>query len=144
VLSMKEISCDPALRASGSVVEAQHKERASYLTVGSPIKSSKFTPEITASPLLGRTHRRRALRTGLQRRHHRRTPHQWGRRIDGAWRVDRYDLDPTSWSESIAVVSNSTVERSDANHSGAIHLHAPPIEMNHVPCQRLSIAHRPR
>jgi formyl-CoA transferase len=53
VLSMKEIAYDPALRASGSVVEVQHKERGSYLTVGSPIKFSEFTPEITASPLLG-------------------------------------------------------------------------------------------
>jgi formyl-CoA transferase len=50
---MKEIAHDPALRASGSVVEVQHKERGSYLTVGSPIKFSEFTPEITASPLLG-------------------------------------------------------------------------------------------
>jgi formyl-CoA transferase len=31
----------------------QHKERGTYLTVGSPIKFSEFTPEITASPLLG-------------------------------------------------------------------------------------------
>ncbi len=53
VLSMKEIAYDPALRASGSVVEVQHKERGTYLTVGSPIKFSDFTPEITASPLLG-------------------------------------------------------------------------------------------
>jgi formyl-CoA transferase len=53
VLSMKEIAEDPALRASGTVVEVQHKERGSYLTVGSPIKFSDFTPEITGSPLLG-------------------------------------------------------------------------------------------
>jgi formyl-CoA transferase len=50
---MKEIAHDPALRASDSVVEVQHKERGAYLTVGSPIKFSEFTPEITASPLLG-------------------------------------------------------------------------------------------
>ena len=50
---MKEIAHDPALRASGSVVEVQHKERGTYLTVGSPIKFSDFTPKITASPLLG-------------------------------------------------------------------------------------------
>jgi formyl-CoA transferase len=53
VLSMKEIAYDPALRASQSVVEVQHKERGTYLTVGSPIKFSEFAPEITASPLLG-------------------------------------------------------------------------------------------
>ena len=53
VLSMKEIAYDPALRASGSIVEVAHKERGTYLTVGSPIKFSEFTPEITGSPLLG-------------------------------------------------------------------------------------------
>jgi formyl-CoA transferase len=53
VLSMKEIAYDPALRASGSVVEVQHKERGTYLTVGCPVKFSDFTPEITGSPLLG-------------------------------------------------------------------------------------------
>ncbi len=53
VLSMKEIAHDPALRASGSIVEVQHPQRGTYLTVGSPIKLSDFTPTITASPLLG-------------------------------------------------------------------------------------------
>jgi formyl-CoA transferase len=53
VLSMKEIAYDPDLRASGSVVELEHKQRGRYLTVGSPIKFSDFTPQITASPLLG-------------------------------------------------------------------------------------------
>jgi len=41
------------LRASGTITEVQHKERGSYLTVGSPIKFSDMKPEITASPLLG-------------------------------------------------------------------------------------------
>ena len=53
VLRMKEIAYDPALRASGSVVEVDHKERGTYLTVGNPIKFSDFTPQITGSPLLG-------------------------------------------------------------------------------------------
>ena len=53
VLSMKEIAHDPALRASGPVVEVEHKERGTYLTVGSPIKFSDFAPEVTGSPLLG-------------------------------------------------------------------------------------------
>jgi formyl-CoA transferase len=53
VLSMKEIAYDPALRASGSVVEVNHKERGTYLTVGCPVKFSDFTPEIAGSPLLG-------------------------------------------------------------------------------------------
>jgi len=33
VLSMKEIANDPALRASGTVVEVQQEKRGSYLTV---------------------------------------------------------------------------------------------------------------
>jgi formyl-CoA transferase len=53
VLSMKEIAYDPALRASGTIVEVAHKERGTYLTVGSPIKFSDFAPTITGSPLLG-------------------------------------------------------------------------------------------
>ena len=53
VLSMKEIANDPALRASGTVVEVQQENRGSYLTVGSPIKFSGFTPTITGAPLLG-------------------------------------------------------------------------------------------
>lgn len=53
VLSMKEIAADPALRSSASVVEVAHKERGTYLTVGSPIKFSGFTPKIIGAPLLG-------------------------------------------------------------------------------------------
>jgi formyl-CoA transferase len=53
VLSMKEIAEDPALRASGSVVEVDQKGRGTFLTVGSPIKFSDFTPTITGAPLLG-------------------------------------------------------------------------------------------
>src|SRR5437870_5004124 len=53
VLSMKEIAYDPALRASGSIVEVPHKKRGTYLTVGSPMKFSGFTPQITGAPLLG-------------------------------------------------------------------------------------------
>jgi formyl-CoA transferase len=47
VLSMKEIANDPALRASGTVVEVQQKKRGTYLTIGSPIKFSDFAPKIT-------------------------------------------------------------------------------------------------
>ena len=50
---MKEIAYDPDLRKSGTVVEVEQKERGTYLTVGSPIKFSSFTPEITGAPLLG-------------------------------------------------------------------------------------------
>ncbi len=53
VLSMKEIATDPSLRASGTVVEVQEEKRGNYLTVGSPIKFSDFTPEIIGAPLLG-------------------------------------------------------------------------------------------
>jgi formyl-CoA transferase len=53
VLSMKELLVDESLRASGSIVEVQHKTRGSYFTVGSPIKFSDMKPEITGSPLLG-------------------------------------------------------------------------------------------
>jgi formyl-CoA transferase len=53
VMSMKELSVDPSLRASGTIAEVQHKERGAYLTVGSPIKFSDMKVEITGSPLLG-------------------------------------------------------------------------------------------
>jgi formyl-CoA transferase len=53
VLSMKEIAYDPALRKSGTVIEVDQEERGTYLTVGSPIKFSNFTPLITGAPLLG-------------------------------------------------------------------------------------------
>src|SRR5450631_1630901 len=53
VLTMKELANDPSLRASGTITEVKHKERGTYLTVGSPIKFSDMTPEITGSPLLG-------------------------------------------------------------------------------------------
>jgi formyl-CoA transferase len=53
VLSMKEIAHDPALRTEGTVVQVMEEERGNYLTVGSPIKFSEFTPAITGAPLLG-------------------------------------------------------------------------------------------
>jgi formyl-CoA transferase len=53
VLSMKEIAYDPALRASGTIVEVEEELRGKYLTVGSPIKFSDFKPHITGAPLLG-------------------------------------------------------------------------------------------
>ena len=33
--------------------EVEQKQRGKYLTVGSPIKFSGFTPKITGAPLLG-------------------------------------------------------------------------------------------
>jgi formyl-CoA transferase len=53
VLSMKEIADDTALRKSGTVVEVEQKGRGMFLTVGSPIKFSAFTPEVNGAPLLG-------------------------------------------------------------------------------------------
>ncbi len=53
VLSMKDIENDPALRASGTVVEVYQKKRGKYLTIGSPIKFSDFKPNIKGAPLLG-------------------------------------------------------------------------------------------
>src|ERR687892_170239 len=38
ILSMKEIAEEPALRATGTVVEVDHPTRGKYLTVGNPIK----------------------------------------------------------------------------------------------------------
>jgi formyl-CoA transferase len=53
VLTMKEILEDKSLRESGTITEVPHKERGSYMTVGSPIKFSDMKPTITGSPLLG-------------------------------------------------------------------------------------------
>jgi formyl-CoA transferase len=53
VLDMQELAYDRDLRESGTVVEVPHKQRGTYLTVGSPMKFSEFEPHITGSPLLG-------------------------------------------------------------------------------------------
>jgi len=53
ILSMKELAYEPALRASGTVVEVDHPSRGKYLTVGNPIKLSDSPTEVTRSPLLG-------------------------------------------------------------------------------------------
>ena len=53
VLTMKEIANDPSLRASGTIVEVDHKTRGKYITVGSPIKFSDMKVEVKGSPLLG-------------------------------------------------------------------------------------------
>jgi len=54
VLSMKEIAESVDLRKSGSIVEVDHPARGGkYLTIGSPIKFSEMTVEVTRSPLLG-------------------------------------------------------------------------------------------
>jgi formyl-CoA transferase len=53
VFSMKELAESADLRASGSIVEVDHKERGKYLTIGSPIKFSDLTVEVKPSPVLG-------------------------------------------------------------------------------------------
>src|SRR4051812_11366059 len=53
ILSMKEIAEEPALRATGTVVEVDHPKRGKYLSVGNPIKLSDSATEVTRSPLLG-------------------------------------------------------------------------------------------
>ncbi len=53
ILSMKEIAEDPALRATGTVVEVDHPTRGKYLSVGNPIKLSDSITEVERSPLLG-------------------------------------------------------------------------------------------
>jgi formyl-CoA transferase len=53
ILSMKEIAEEPALRATGTVVEVDHPTRGKYLSVGNPIKMSDSETEVTRSPLLG-------------------------------------------------------------------------------------------
>ena len=53
ILSMKEIADEPALRASGTIVEVDHPTRGTYLTVGNPIKMSDSPTDVTRSPLLG-------------------------------------------------------------------------------------------
>ena len=53
VLSMKELSQEPSLRATGTVVEVDHPTRGAYLSVGNPIKLSDSPAEVRRSPLLG-------------------------------------------------------------------------------------------
>ena len=53
ILSMKELAEDEGLRKSGTIVEVDHPERGSYLTVGCPIKMSDCNVEVRRAPLLG-------------------------------------------------------------------------------------------
>ncbi|MGA1696325.1 MAG: CoA transferase, partial [Arenicellales bacterium] len=53
ILSMKELSEEPSLRETGTIVEVYHPTRGKYLTVGNPIKLSDSPSEIERSPLLG-------------------------------------------------------------------------------------------
>jgi formyl-CoA transferase len=53
ILSMEELSHEPSLRKTGTVVEVEHPTRGKYLTVGNPIKLSDSPSEVERSPLLG-------------------------------------------------------------------------------------------
>lgn len=53
ILSMKEISEDADLYASGTLVKVNHPVRGEYITVGLPVKLSDSIPEVKPSPLLG-------------------------------------------------------------------------------------------
>ena len=53
ILSMKEIAEDESLRATGTLVEVEHPERGTYLSVGNPIKLSDSPADVKRSPLLG-------------------------------------------------------------------------------------------
>ena len=53
VLSMKELSEEPSLRATGTVVEVDHPTRGPYLSVGNPVKLSDSPADVKRSPLLG-------------------------------------------------------------------------------------------
>jgi len=53
ILSMKEISEDPGLFETGTMVKVDHPERGEYLSVGCPIKLSDSDVTVERSPLLG-------------------------------------------------------------------------------------------
>ncbi|MCH9039188.1 MAG: formyl-CoA transferase [Chloroflexi bacterium] len=53
ILSMKEIAEEPSLRDTGTIVEVDHPERGTYLSVGNPIKLSESPVDVVRSPLLG-------------------------------------------------------------------------------------------
>ncbi|WP_068116035.1 formyl-CoA transferase [Tropicimonas marinistellae] len=53
ILSTKEIMEDEGLRKTGTIVEVEHPERGTYVSVGCPIKLSESPVEVTRSPLLG-------------------------------------------------------------------------------------------
>jgi len=53
ILSLKEISEDEGLFATGTMVKVDHPERGEYLSVGCPIKLSDSPVEVERSPLLG-------------------------------------------------------------------------------------------
>ncbi|MEK9912139.1 MAG: CoA transferase, partial [Candidatus Puniceispirillum sp.] len=53
ILSMKEISEDEGLYATGTLVKVDHPERGEYISVGCPVKLSDSPADVKRSPLLG-------------------------------------------------------------------------------------------
>ena len=53
ILSTKELMEDEGLRATGTIVDVEHPERGTYVSVGCPIKLSESPVEVERSPLLG-------------------------------------------------------------------------------------------
>lgn len=53
ILSMKEIMEDEGLRKTGTIVDVEHPQRGTYVSVGCPIKMSDSPVEVVRSPLLG-------------------------------------------------------------------------------------------
>ena len=53
ILSMKELMDDAGLRKTGTIVDVEHPERGTYVTVGCPIKLSGSPVDVVRSPLLG-------------------------------------------------------------------------------------------
>ena len=53
ILSMKELMEDEGLRETGTIVDVEHPERGTYVSVGCPIKLSDSPVEVVRSPLLG-------------------------------------------------------------------------------------------
>jgi len=53
ILSFKELAEEESLRATGTIVEVEHPERGTYLSVGNPVKLSGSPVEVLRSPLLG-------------------------------------------------------------------------------------------
>jgi formyl-CoA transferase len=53
ILDTAELVSDESLRANGMIVDVDHPERGSYLTVGSPLRLSDSPVQVRRSPLLG-------------------------------------------------------------------------------------------
>ena len=53
ILSMRELSEEPSLRETGTIVEVDHPTRGKYLTIGNPVKLSDSPSDVQRSPLLG-------------------------------------------------------------------------------------------